>query len=151
MAREGTTNMNNEVREGGCQCGAVRYRTTGAPARTMACHCETCRRRTGSVFAVNVYFAEEDVEFVQGEMRTFEYHSSTSGRWVRNEFCIQCGTAVTWTLEMRPGVRGLASGCFDDHHWFKVTDHIWTEAAREDMRYAEHVNVHPGALPVPPE
>ena len=27
--------------KGGCQCGAVRFETTGDPVRAMACHC-TC-------------------------------------------------------------------------------------------------------------
>ena len=98
----------SEVHEGGCQCGAVRFRTTGAPFRAMACHCKTCKQRTGSVFGVGVYFREEQVELLGGERRTYEFRSDESGRWLRNEFCVRCGTAVTWTLEMRPGIRGMA-------------------------------------------
>lgn len=142
--------MNSEsIHEGGCLCGAVRYRTVGEPVRAMACHCGTCRRRSGSVFAVGVYFEESQVTITQGELRSYEFHSSESGRWFRNEFCVQCGSTVTWTLEMRPGIRGVAGGSFDDHHWFDLSTHIWTENARADMRYADHVDVVAKALPAP--
>jgi hypothetical protein len=36
---------------GGCLCGAVRYRVKAAP-RVHYCHCDMCRRATGSAFAV---------------------------------------------------------------------------------------------------
>jgi hypothetical protein len=35
------------AREGGCACGAVRYRVKNAPFRTGVCHCKFCQRRTG--------------------------------------------------------------------------------------------------------
>ena len=95
--------MTGSVHEGGCQCGAVRYRTTAAPMRAMACHCTACKLRTGAPYGIGVYFDDNDVEFNDGERGTFEFHSDTSNRWIRNEFCKRCGTAVSWTLEMRPG------------------------------------------------
>ena len=36
---------------GGCLCGAVRYETTMKPFKVCYCHCESCRRATGSVMA----------------------------------------------------------------------------------------------------
>ena len=39
-----------EEREGGCACGAVRYRVRGKPTRVGICHCTDCRQETGSVF-----------------------------------------------------------------------------------------------------
>ncbi len=136
----------SEIHEGGCQCGAVRFRTTGAPFRAVACHCTTCKQRTGSVYGVGVYFPEEQVELLQGELRTFEFHSDESGRWLRNGFCERCGSTVTWTLEMRPGIRGLAGGCFDDPNWFAIEAHIWARSARRDMRFPDDVAVHEQAL-----
>ena len=39
---------------GGCLCGDVRFRLTGAPYEVDYCHCHSCRKHTGasvSVFA----------------------------------------------------------------------------------------------------
>jgi hypothetical protein len=38
------------VREGGCLCGAVRYRVEGEPLRVGLCHCADCRKESGSSF-----------------------------------------------------------------------------------------------------
>jgi hypothetical protein len=39
--------------EGGCSCGAVRYRLESAPMFVHCCHCRDCQRQTGSAFAIN--------------------------------------------------------------------------------------------------
>lgn len=139
--------MNSTIQQGGCQCGAVRFRTSNQPVRVIACHCGTCKQRTGGAYGIGVYLKEEDIEFIQGEMRSFEFHSSESGRWLRNEFCPKCGSTVTWTLEMRPGLRAIAGGNYDDPNWFSIQAHIWTESARSDSRYPDSMDIHEKALP----
>lgn len=132
---------------GGCLCGAVRYRTKDRPKRVIACHCTTCKHRTGAAYGIGVYHDEVDVEFTQGTMRTYEFRSDESGRWLRNEFCERCGTTITWTLELRPGFRAIAGGTYDDPRWFHIQAHIWTRSARTDMCYPDHVTVFEKALP----
>ena len=132
--------------EGGCQCGAVRFRTSDEPQRVIACHCTTCKQRTGAAYGIGLYFNESDIEFLQGKMQTFEFYSDESNRWLRNEFCEQCGTAVTWTLELRPGLRAIAGGAYDDPDWFVITAHIWTRSARSDMCYPDHVKLYEKAM-----
>ena len=139
--------MNETYQHGGCQCGAVRFKTTSTPKRAMACHCTTCKLRTGAPYGIGVYFDEQETWFEQGELGTFEFHSDTTGRWIRNEFCIKCGTAVSWTLEMRPGLRAIAGGCYDDPDWFEIGAHIWTRSARTDMCFPDNMAVHAQALP----
>lgn len=131
---------------GGCQCGAVRFVTTGEPVKAMACHCTTCKLRTGAAYGVGIYFEEQAVEFLQGELLTYEFKSDTSGRWIKNEFCSKCGTAVSWTTEMRPGWRAIAGGSYDDPDWFKLEAHIWTRSARSDMCYPEGMHCCEEAL-----
>jgi hypothetical protein len=126
------------VHEGGCACGAVRYRAKNAPFRTGVCHCKFCQRRTGSAFGVVVYFRKDDVEITRGALKTYEHRSDESGRWLRMEFCPNCGTTVTWTLELFPDGRGIAGGTFDDPGWLKIERHTWT-------RSKQHW------VPIPPE
>ena len=44
--------MPQMIHEGGCLCGALRYRVAGDPRRTTICHCTDCQRRTGTAFAL---------------------------------------------------------------------------------------------------
>ena len=46
------------AREGGCVCGAVRYRVKAAPQFGLVCHCTWCQRRSGSAFSYNANFDE---------------------------------------------------------------------------------------------
>ena len=62
------------TREGGCLCGAVRYRVKNDPMRGGVCHCRSCQRRTGSAFGIGAHFKEADVE-VRGELSTYEFRS----------------------------------------------------------------------------
>jgi len=119
----------SEVHEGGCNCGTVRYRATGVPRLASVCHCTFCQHRTGSAFGVGVYFLSNEVEFLSGTLKVYEHRSDETGRWIRTEFCVNCGTTVTWTLEVMPDGRGLAGGTFDDPHWFEIARHSWTRSA----------------------
>ncbi len=116
--------------EGGCACAAVRYRVRGEPLRASVCHCAFCQRRTGSAFGMGVYFKQEDVEILRGVLRVYEHRSDESRRWLRMEFCPNCGTTVSWTLEMLPGARAIAGGTFDDPRWFAVKRHSWLRSAQ---------------------
>src|SRR5881628_2112298 len=53
--------------EGGCACGAVRYRLTSEPLFVHCCHCLNCQRQTGSAFVVNVLIEADRVEVLTGE------------------------------------------------------------------------------------
>lgn len=94
-----------QIHEGGCLCGAVRYRVMTTPVRTSVCHCRFCQRRTGSAFGIGAYFHDKDVEFLRGELKSYEYRSDETQRWLRMQFCATCGNTLTWTVE---ALRGLA-------------------------------------------
>lgn len=131
------------VHEGGCACGAVRYRVRGQPVVGQICHCRFCQRRLGSAFAVVVYFDEKDVQITQGQLTQCEHRSDESGRWLKMEFCPRCGTTVTHTAEARPGLRAIAGGTFDDPDWFRIERHIWVQSARPWSQIPSDVAVFP--------
>jgi len=110
------------------------------------CHCTTCKLRTGAAYGIGVYFEESAVEFESGDLGSFQFSSDTSGRWIQNEFCKQCGSTVSWTLEMRPGLRAIAGGSYDNPDWYSLEAHIWARSARSDMCYPKDMKVCEQAL-----
>ena len=53
--------------EGGCSCGAVRYRLSSKPMFVHCCHCLDCQRQTGSAFVLNALIETDRIECVSGE------------------------------------------------------------------------------------
>ena len=133
----------SEVHEGGCACGAVRYRVHGPAMLGIVCHCKFCQRRLASAFAVIAWFNEQDVEFTQGALTEYQHHSDESGRWLKMGFCGKCGTTLTHTAEVRPGLRAIAGGTFDDPDWFRIDRHIWTSSMRPWVAIPSDVTVFP--------
>ena len=120
----------SRLHEGGCACGSVRYQVRGDPEICQVCHCRFCQRRLGTAFATIAYFDEANVTFLQGELNTYEHCSDESGRWLRFQFCPRCGTTVTHTVQMRPGLRAIAVSTFDEPEWPPVKRHIWVQSKR---------------------
>lgn len=52
-------------RDGGCACGAVRYRFTSEPLVVHCCHCLNCQRQTGNAFVINLLLETDWVEVLQ--------------------------------------------------------------------------------------
>ena len=67
-------------REGGCLCGAVRYRVEGQPYIVGICHCADCRKESGSSFTSFARWRRDAFAF-SGDIATY------AGR----SFCPQCG------------------------------------------------------------
>jgi hypothetical protein len=80
------------VLEGGCLCGAVRYRVTGPPASAAICHCATCRRAAGAQSVAWATVAAGGFAFTAG--RPAEFASSPG---VVRTHCPACGTSLTWS------------------------------------------------------
>ena len=143
--------MGGAIHEGGCLCGALRFRTVGDPAGSSACHCRTCQRRTGSAFGIGAYFAGKDFAFTRGTPKVHEHRSDEPhGRWARMHFCPGCGTTVAWTLELLPEVWGVAGGTYDDPQWFRIERHAWLRSAHPWMTPPAGVpRFEKGSLPEP--
>jgi len=97
------------VHEGGCACGAVRYRVKNAPFRTSVCHCRACQRRTGSAFGVGIYFKQDDFELLRGELKAYEYRSDETHRWLRIERHVWTRSAHPW-VPIPPEVEKFEKG-----------------------------------------
>lgn len=109
---------------GRCLCGAVRYEAKGRPLNTSLCHCEDCRRASGSPFQGWVFFRTDHFQILCGELRIHAYQ----GR--ERSFCAHCGSPVTFTDQEHPELVEVTLGTMDtpdrlrpdDHNW--MTDHL---------------------------
>jgi hypothetical protein len=73
------TDQEGNALEGGCTCGAVRYRLKARPIFVHCCHCTWCQRETGSTFAVNAFAEASQVELLKGKL-TQSMLPSASGK-----------------------------------------------------------------------
>ena len=85
--------MTEQVREGGCGCGAVRYRIVGEPIFTNNCHCRQCQRQTGSTSVVNAFFESERFTLLSGELVGHTVPSGSGGPHEMRR-CSTCGGAI---------------------------------------------------------
>lgn len=107
--------------EGGCLCGAVRYRVSTDPLWVTACFCHFCQRATGAMGMVEPIFDTEAFEITEGAPRSYTHVSSGSGKGVYVHFCETCGTKTHLTFERWPDRLGIYSGTFDDPGWFEFS------------------------------
>ena len=87
--------------EGGCSCGAVRYRLLERPIIVHACHCLDCQRLTGAAYATNAWIEKDRVE-VTGSLATYR-RAGGSGAEHRVYFCAACSTMVMNDYRRVPG------------------------------------------------
>jgi hypothetical protein len=115
------------IREGGCLCGAVRFRTEGEPANVRICHCRTCQKAMGSPFFARALFDQRALT-VDGD--TARYRSSEA---LDREFCRICGTRL-FSRRTNGTMVGVALAGFDDRNAFAPTEHIWVSEKMDWVR-----------------
>jgi hypothetical protein len=74
---------------GGCQCGAVRYRTSVIANNAHICHCRMCQKAVGNLFAALVGVPREALHWTRGTPARF-----ASSEHVDRGFCSKCGTPL---------------------------------------------------------
>jgi hypothetical protein len=111
--------------EGGCACGALRYRLASAPLFIHCCHCLNCQRQTGSAFVVNLLIEADRVE-VEGAAEPV--HAPRDGGGIQRIFrCPRCQVAV-YSEYGRPEVRFVRAGTLDDPRGIVPDVHIFTRS-----------------------
>jgi hypothetical protein len=113
-------------REGGCSCGAVRYRLTSEPLFVHCCHCLNCQRQTGSAFVVNLLIEADRVEFLSGEPQPVDVPRD-DGSVQRVFRCPDCQVAV-YSEYGRSEVRFVRGGTLDDPAGVQPDVHIFTKS-----------------------
>lgn len=113
------------TRTGGCLCGAVRYRVTGALRDVLLCHCEQCRRTSGyQVAATRAQRADVSLEADAG----LRWYESSPG--VYRGFCGECGSSLFWQPG-DPHSLGIMAGSLDSPTGLTIAGQIHTADAAD--------------------
>lgn len=104
--------------EGGCRCGAVRFRVDAAPLLTMACHCTGCQRMTASAFSLSVAVPTAAFDVTAGETVIGGLH----GAQLHHHHCDRCKSWLFTRIDPHPGfVPGFVNvraTMLDDARWY---------------------------------
>jgi hypothetical protein len=119
--------MSDGKPEGGCACGAVRYRLHAAPMFVHCCHCLDCQRQTGGAFAINALIETDRVMLLKGEPRPVSAPTD-SGQPQRIFRCPTCQTAVWSEYGGVEKLRFVRVGTLDDPTAIAPDVHIYTRS-----------------------
>ena len=114
-----------QAHDGGCLCGAVRYRVLGPSVWRAVCTCESCTRAAGAPLVAWAGFPSARFEVLAGEVAIYE---STPG--VRRGFCGRCGTTLTYQKDPQvlPGFADdvyIATRTLDDPGAYPPEEHVF--------------------------
>jgi hypothetical protein len=112
--------------EGGCACGAIRYRLGADPLFINCCHCLNCQRQTGSAFVINLIIEAGEVELVTGAPQAVEVPRD-DGSTQRIFRCPICQVAV-FSEYGRLGLRYVRAGTLDRPSEVTPDVHIFTRS-----------------------
>ena len=115
-----------DAREGGCSCGAVRYRLTSGPLFVHCCHCLNCQRQTGSAFVINLLIEADRVELLAGDPIEVEVPRD-DGSMQTIWRCPTCQVAL-YSQYTRPEVRFVRGGTLDEPRAIRPDVHIFTRS-----------------------
>ena len=117
------------IQEGGCLCGALRFKVEGEPMISGACYCRHCQHVAGGGGAFGVLYPVEALTVTAGETRAFLIEAESGAEVVR-QFCPDCGVHLFAQNSRNPQVISVKIGAFDDPGWFRSQGSIWTASAQ---------------------
>ncbi len=122
--------MSEQERDGGCLCGAVRFRVQqNAVVSAHHCHCRDCQRATGSSMATFAAVPSPGFTLEKGEVASYTVIGQSGGK-VTRLFCPTCGSQLWSEVTVMPGVKFVKAGVFDDPSWVSPVSSFWTSSAQ---------------------
>jgi len=117
---------------GSCLCGAVRFEIAGDFARFYLCHCQYCRKDTGSAHAANLFSSSATLRWLAGQDQVTMFNLPNTRH--RHCFCATCGSALP-DLQMDGTLLKVPAGSLDtdvimrpNAHIFVASKANWDEA-----------------------
>lgn len=135
----------DEIFEGRCTCGSIRYRMTSRPLIVHACHCTECQRLSGGAFAINALIEADRLETLAGNPVAVPV-SGSSGKAQTIFRCPRCQVAL-WSHYpgagsrisfVRVGTLEEPSRLQPDIHIYASTKLPWLSLPEEVPAVAEY-------------
>ena len=128
----------DEMRLGGCLCGAVRYEAAWPPLAVATCSCVNCQKQAGSALSV-IAFLRRDALKLTGELTCYEDRGA-SGQVVHRKFCGRCGSPVVTETPAATaeGIIFIKAGTLDDRAGLNPGVHYWTKSAQDWFVFPGH-------------
>ena len=79
---------------GSCCCGDIAFTVEDNFTNFFFCHCEQCRKLTGSAHASNLFTSPENINWIQGEDKVKRYDHKE--RSFSKAFCENCGSGMPY-------------------------------------------------------
>ena len=97
--------------KGSCLCGKVQFEIEGEFEQFFLCHCQYCRKDTGSAHAANLFSTTARLNWIYGQdlVRTYRLPSTQHSK----SFCTNCGSAVA-SMQMQGKLLVTPAGSLDD-------------------------------------
>jgi hypothetical protein len=95
------------AREGGCHCGAVRFRTTAVLGDVLECNCSICTKKGFLHWIVS----RSEFELVSGADVLATYRFNT--RRAQHMFCSVCGISPYYIARSHPEKIDINARCVD--------------------------------------
>lgn len=132
--------------QGGCLCGAVRYRSDAEALMTAICNCKHCQRQTGTAFSVLVAVPKGTL-MMEGAQPEVYHDVGSSGLPVLRKFCSKCGSPIFSEVAATPGMDWIKAGTLDDTSWLQPQVNIWCDSAQAWVQMSDAIPRIPGNPP----
>ncbi len=108
--------------KGSCLCGKVTFEIEGDFKNFYLCHCERCRKDTGSAHAANLFSSTAELKWLSGQNEVTTYNYRSEGHI--KSFCAICGSALP-NIQMDGELLVVPAGSIDSDIQMKPQGHIY--------------------------
>lgn len=115
--------MSKLTLSGSCLCGSVQYEVTGGNAQFYHCHCERCRKASGTGHMSNIIVQAGGVRFLAGESLLKRYDVPEAKRFA-TVFCSNCGSLLP-RVSQEAGLVVIPAGSLDHDPAIRPSAHIF--------------------------
>ena len=108
---------------GSCLCGEVRFEIEGELERFYLCHCEYCRKDTGSAHAANLFSSTAALKWISGQEKVTRFNLPATRH--NKAFCSTCGSALP---EMNGQLLVVPAGSLNSELRIRPDAHIFVSS-----------------------